>query len=54
MLFGTILLTQRIERSRFDMALLAIKQNEAAAEAAGTDTLAWKQRAIAVSGAIAG
>ena len=54
MLFGTILLTQRIERSRFGMALLAIKQNEAAAEAAGIDALAWKLRAIGMSGAIAG
>jgi len=54
MLFGTILLTQMIERSRFGMALLAIKQNEAAAEAAGINTLAWKLRAIALSGAIAG
>jgi len=54
MLFGTILLTQMIERSRFGMALLAIKQNEAAAEAAGINTLAWKLRAIAVSGAVAG
>ena len=32
----------------------AIKQNEAAAEAAGIDTLAWKLRAITLSGAIAG
>jgi ABC-type branched-subunit amino acid transport system ATPase component/ABC-type branched-subunit amino acid transport system permease subunit len=54
MLLGTIVLTLRIERSRFGMALLAIKQNEAAAEAAGINTLAWKLRAIAVSGAIAG
>jgi ABC-type branched-subunit amino acid transport system ATPase component/ABC-type branched-subunit amino acid transport system permease subunit len=54
MLLATILLTLRIERSRFGMALLAIKQNEAAAEAAGINTLAWKLRAIAVSGAIAG
>jgi ABC-type branched-subunit amino acid transport system ATPase component/ABC-type branched-subunit amino acid transport system permease subunit len=54
MLFGTTLLTQVIERSRFGMALLAIKQNEAAAEAAGINTLAWKLRAIALSGAIAG
>jgi len=54
MLFGTILLTQLIEQSRFGMALLAIKQNEAAAEAAGINTLAWKLRAIALSGAIAG
>src|SRR3981189_3871206 len=54
MMLGTILLTRRIEKSRFGMALLAIKQNEAAAEAAGIDTLAWKLRAITLSGAIAG
>ena len=54
MMLGTILLTRRIERSRFGMALLAIKQNEAAAEAAGINTLAWKLRAITLSGAIAG
>ena len=35
------------------MALLAIKQNEPAAEAAGINTLAWKMRAITLSGAIA-
>jgi len=54
MMLGTILLTRVIEKSRFGMALLAIKQNEAAAEAAGIDTLAWKLRAISLSGAIAG
>ena len=54
MMFATILLTRAIERSRFGMALLAIKQNEAAAEAAGINTLAWKLRAVTVSGAIAG
>src|ERR1700761_4890694 len=54
MLVGTILLTRAVERSRFGMALLAIKQNQAAAEAAGIDTLAWKLRAISLSGAIAG
>jgi ABC-type branched-subunit amino acid transport system ATPase component/ABC-type branched-subunit amino acid transport system permease subunit len=54
MLLGTILLTRRIENSRFGMALRAIKQNEAAAEAAGINTLAWKLRAITLSGAIAG
>ena len=42
MMLGTILLTLRIENSRFGMALRAIKQNEAAAEAAGINTLAWK------------
>src|SRR6202521_2153545 len=54
MMLGTILLTRMIEKSRFGMALLAIKQNEAAAEAAGINTLAWKLRAITLSGAIAG
>jgi ABC-type branched-subunit amino acid transport system ATPase component/ABC-type branched-subunit amino acid transport system permease subunit len=54
MMLGTILLTRAIENSRFGMALRAIKQNEAAAEAAGINTLAWKLRAIALSGAIAG
>jgi ABC-type branched-subunit amino acid transport system ATPase component/ABC-type branched-subunit amino acid transport system permease subunit len=54
MMLGTILLTRAVERSRFGMALLAIKQNEAAAEAAGINTLAWKLRAISLSGAIAG
>jgi ABC-type branched-subunit amino acid transport system ATPase component/ABC-type branched-subunit amino acid transport system permease subunit len=54
MMFATILLTRAIEKSRFGMALLAIKQNEAAAEAAGINTLAWKLRAVTVSGAIAG
>ncbi|WP_409997307.1 ABC transporter permease subunit, partial [Bradyrhizobium cosmicum] len=42
MMLATILLTRVIEKSRFGMALLAIKQNEAAAEAAGINTLAWK------------
>ena len=54
MMLGTILLTRAVERSRFGMALLAIKQNEAAAEAAGINTLVWKLRAITLSGAIAG
>ena len=49
-----IAVTRWVERTRFGMALLAIKQNEAAAEAAGIDTLAWKLRAITLSGAIAG
>ena len=54
MLIAVVLLTRAVERSRFGMALLAIKQNEAAAEAAGINTLAWKLRAIALSGAIGG
>jgi branched-chain amino acid transport system permease protein len=54
MTIGIVLLSQAIERSRFGMALIAIKQNEAAAEAAGINTLAWKLRAITLSGAITG
>jgi len=54
MLAGVMFLSRLIERSRFGMALIAIKQNEAAAEAAGIDTLAWKLRAITLSGAIGG
>jgi ABC-type branched-subunit amino acid transport system ATPase component/ABC-type branched-subunit amino acid transport system permease subunit len=54
MLLGIVLITRAVERSRFGMALLAIKQNEAAAEAAGIDALAWKLRSIVLSGAIAG
>jgi branched-chain amino acid transport system permease protein len=54
MLAATVLLSLSIERSRFGMALMAIKQNQAAAEAAGINTLAWKLRAITLSGAIAG
>src|SRR5260370_1329744 len=45
---------RRVENSRFGMALLAIKQNEPAAEAAGIDTWRWKMRAIMLSGALAG
>jgi len=53
MVIVIVLISRMIERSRFGMALLAIKQNEAAAEAAGINTLLWKLRAIAISGAIA-
>ena len=48
-----MLVSLRIERSRFGVSLLAIKQNELAAEAAGIDTLRWKMRAIVLSGATA-
>ena len=47
-----LLVSLRIEQSRFGLSLLAIKQNEPAAEAAGINTWAWKMRAIMVSGAI--
>ncbi len=54
LMLGAMVLTSLIERSRFGMSLLAIKQDEAAAEAAGIRTLAWKLRAITLSGAMAG
>lgn len=54
MLISIMLITRWVEKSRFGMALLSIKQNEAAAEAAGINTYAWKLRAITLSGAIAG
>ena len=54
LMIGAMVLTGRLERSRFGMSLLAIKQDEAAAEAAGIRTLAWKLKAITLSGAMAG
>jgi branched-chain amino acid transport system permease protein len=54
LMLGAMVLTGMIERSRFGMSLLAIKQDEAAAEAAGIRTLAWKLKAITLSGAMAG
>jgi branched-chain amino acid transport system permease protein len=54
LLVVALVVSLAVERSRFGMSLVAIKQNEPAAEAAGIDTLAWKLRAIMVSAAIAG
>jgi branched-chain amino acid transport system permease protein len=48
-----MLISLRVERSRFGRSLLAIKQNEPAAEAAGIDALAWKMRAMMLSAAMA-
>src|SRR5262249_43559803 len=48
-----MIVSLKVERSRFGMSLLAIKQNEPAAEAAGIDALAWKMRAMALSAAMA-
>jgi len=53
LLVVSLLISLAVERSRFGTSLTAIKQNEAAAEAAGIDTLAWKMRAIMLSGAVA-
>ncbi|MEO8038479.1 MAG: branched-chain amino acid ABC transporter ATP-binding protein/permease [Betaproteobacteria bacterium] len=54
LMLGAMFLTSRLERARFGLSLIAIKQDEAAAEAAGIDTLAWKLKAIVLSGALAG
>jgi len=54
LLVAALLISLLVENSRFGRALLAIKQNEPAAEAAGIDTWRWKMRAITLSGALAG
>jgi ABC-type branched-subunit amino acid transport system ATPase component/ABC-type branched-subunit amino acid transport system permease subunit len=54
LLLGSMLLTVWVERSRFGMSLVAIKEDEAAAEAAGIRTVSWKLKAITLSGAMAG
>ena len=54
LMLAAMILTARLERARFGMSLVAIREDEAAAEAAGIRTLAWKLRAITLSGAMAG
>ena len=54
LMIGAMVLTGLVERSRFGMSLVAIREDEAAAEAAGIRTLAWKLKAITLSGALAG
>ena len=49
----SVVLSIIIERSRFGRSLLAIKQNELAAEASGVDTFRWKMLALVLSGALA-
>jgi branched-chain amino acid transport system permease protein len=54
LLVGALLISLKVENSRFGMSLLAIKQNEPAAEAAGIDTWRWKMLALMLSGGLAG
>jgi ABC-type branched-subunit amino acid transport system ATPase component/ABC-type branched-subunit amino acid transport system permease subunit len=42
------------ENARFGLALMAIRQNELAAEASGIDARRWKMRGLVASGAMAG
>ena len=53
LLAAAVLVCILVENSRFGLALLAVRQNELAAEAAGIDSKAWKMRALIVSGMIA-
>jgi branched-chain amino acid transport system permease protein len=53
LMLGAMLVSLFIERSRFGLALVAIRQDERAAEAAGFDTWRWKMYAMAVSGMLA-
>ena len=53
LLVVSLLISLKIENSRFGLSLFAIKQNEPAAEAAGVDTWRWKMLALMLSGALA-
>ncbi|MBW8269470.1 branched-chain amino acid ABC transporter ATP-binding protein/permease [Caldovatus aquaticus] len=46
-------ISMAVENSRFGLTLMAIRQNELAAEASGIDARRWKMRALVLSGAIA-
>ncbi len=50
LLIGGVVVSIVIENSRFGLALLAIRQNELAAEAAGINARRWKMRSLIVSG----
>jgi branched-chain amino acid transport system permease protein len=52
-LVAAMVVSLHVERSRFGRSLLAIKQNQPAAEAAGVNVLKWKMLAIMLSGAVA-
>src|SRR5580765_7873089 len=53
LLIGGVVVSLMIENSRFGLALLAIRQNELAAEAAGINARQWKMRSLVVSGMMA-
>jgi len=53
LLVAALFISLKVENSRFGMSLLAIKQNEPAAEAAGINTWRWKMLALMLSGALA-
>jgi len=53
LLLAGVVISLVIENSRFGLALLAIRQNELAAEAAGMNARLWKMRSLVVSGMMA-
>ena len=53
LLVAGVVVSLLVENSRFGLALLAIRQNELAAEAAGMNARRWKMRALVVSGMMA-
>jgi ABC-type branched-subunit amino acid transport system ATPase component/ABC-type branched-subunit amino acid transport system permease subunit len=52
LLAGSLAINLAIARSRFGLSLLAIKQNEPAAMAAGINPLVWKLKAIMLSASL--
>ena len=54
LMLTAMLVTALLSRSRFGMSLLALKQDEEAAEASGINTQQWKLLAIMLSGVLAG
>jgi ABC-type branched-subunit amino acid transport system ATPase component/ABC-type branched-subunit amino acid transport system permease subunit len=53
LLAAGLVVSMLVENSRFGLALMAIRQNELAAEAGGIDSWRWKMRVLVTSGAIA-
>ncbi len=53
LLVAAMVVSMLAENARFGLALLAIRQNELAAEAAGIDTWRWKMRGLVASGTMA-
>ncbi len=53
LLFAAMVASMLVENSRFGLALLAIRQNELAAEAAGINTWRWKMLGLMASGTMA-
>ncbi len=53
LLLVAMVVSMLVENSRFGLSLMAIRQNELAAQAAGVNPRLWKMRALVLSGALA-